>query len=93
MLTIVLAESELELIPNQIIFHPAVSSYAKQRNKKQNAIDYSTDCFYKRCQYKCIGFTTDPDAAALPIDDTTYNLYYVDDFLQKTIIMIQKIFL
>jgi rRNA small subunit pseudouridine methyltransferase Nep1 len=34
MLTIVLAESELELIPSQIIYHPAVSSYAKQRNKK-----------------------------------------------------------
>jgi len=34
MLTIVLAESELELIPNQILSHPAVSSYAKQRNKK-----------------------------------------------------------
>lgn len=34
MLTIILAESELELIPSNIIFHPAVSSYAKQRNKK-----------------------------------------------------------
>jgi len=34
MLTIVLAESELELIPNDILFHPAITSYAKQRNKK-----------------------------------------------------------
>lgn len=34
MLTIILAESELELIPKEIIYHPAISSYAKQRNKK-----------------------------------------------------------
>jgi len=34
MLTIVLAESELELIPNDILSHPAVTSYASQRNKK-----------------------------------------------------------
>ncbi len=38
MLTIILAESELELIPNQIIFHPAVKSYSKQRNKKPNGL-------------------------------------------------------
>jgi len=36
MLTIILAESELELIPSQIWSHPAVISYAKQRNKKPN---------------------------------------------------------
>lgn len=35
MLTIILAESELELIPSQIMTHPAITSYAKQRNKKQ----------------------------------------------------------
>jgi len=34
MLTIILAESELELIPSQILYHPGVNSYAKQRNKK-----------------------------------------------------------
>src|SRR4030042_2871445 len=34
MLTIVLAESKLELIPNDILSHPAIASYAKQRNKK-----------------------------------------------------------
>jgi rRNA small subunit pseudouridine methyltransferase Nep1 len=38
MLTIILAESELELIPNQIISHPAVISYAKHRNKKPKGL-------------------------------------------------------
>lgn len=38
MLTIVLAESELELIPNQILSHPAAISYAKQRNKKPKGL-------------------------------------------------------
>ena len=38
MLTIILAESELELIPSKIISHPAVISYAKQRNKKPKGL-------------------------------------------------------
>jgi len=38
MLTIILAESELELIPSKIWSHPAVISYAKQRNKKPNGL-------------------------------------------------------
>ena len=38
MLTIILAESELELIPSQIMSHPAVISYAKQRNKKPDGL-------------------------------------------------------
>jgi len=38
MLTIILAESELELIPSQITSHPAVTSYAKQRNKKPKGL-------------------------------------------------------
>jgi rRNA small subunit pseudouridine methyltransferase Nep1 len=38
MLTIILAESELELIPSQIMSYPAVTSYAKQRNKKPKGL-------------------------------------------------------
>ena len=38
MLTIILVESELELIPSQILSHPAVISYAKQRNKKPKGL-------------------------------------------------------
>lgn len=34
MLTIILAESELELIPKEIISHPLILSYAKKYNKK-----------------------------------------------------------
>ncbi len=38
MLTIILAESELELIPSKIWSHPSVISYAKQRNKKPKGL-------------------------------------------------------
>lgn len=34
MLTIILAESELEKIPNQILSHPSVISHSKQFNKR-----------------------------------------------------------
>lgn len=38
MLTIVLAESELELIPREIQSHPAVLSYSKKMNKKPSSL-------------------------------------------------------
>lgn len=38
MLTIILAESELELIPSNIVNHPSVISYSKQRNKKPKSL-------------------------------------------------------
>jgi len=38
MLTIILAESELELVPDEIASHPAIISCAKQRNKKPGSI-------------------------------------------------------
>jgi rRNA small subunit pseudouridine methyltransferase Nep1 len=46
MLTIVLAESELELIPNEIISHPAVLSYTKLRNKKARSLILDSNFHY-----------------------------------------------
>ena len=38
MLTIVLAESELEIVPRKIISHPSVINYSKQYNKKRGNV-------------------------------------------------------
>ncbi len=38
MLTIILAESELEIVPEKIISHPSVINYSKQYNKKHGNV-------------------------------------------------------
>ena len=50
MLTIILAESELELIPDEIVMHPTIVSYAKQRNKKPRAIILDSSYHHKAMQ-------------------------------------------
>lgn len=51
MLTIILAESELELIPDEIVMHPTIVSYAKQRNKKPGAIILDS-CYHHKAMHK-----------------------------------------
>ena len=50
MLNIILAESELELIPNEIISNPLITSYSKQHNKKPNNIILDSNFHHRAMQ-------------------------------------------
>lgn len=58
-------------------------------NLKSKAIDYSAECMYKPCLYRCDGITNvDPQQ----LDQTTFNLFYTRDTLPVVIEMIQNHF-
>lgn len=75
-----------------------ISAVDCQVNKSHNIniknINNSTECLYENCQYSCEGFKllTQQEISSLPIDYSTYNLYYIQDFLKKTIEFIKNIF-
>lgn len=57
-------------------------------NYKSNMEDYTRECEYEICDYKCDGITsTDMD-----IDYSTYNLYYTDETFKKIKEKIKSIF-
>ena len=47
------------------------------QNYQQNDLDFSSQCYLKKCSYQCDGI--DPDSIASPtIQEGTYNSYFVD---------------
>ena len=87
--------SELKDINIKIIEYPLLRSAMDcQINKKHNSrrrfTDGSPQCMYQDCKYKCVGIPSNIDS--MPIDTTTYNLYYLEEFFQKTIDFIKELF-
>ena len=51
MLTLVLAESELEMIPQEILRHPAIVSYAQQREKEPARIVLDSNVHHRAMEH------------------------------------------
>ena len=49
------------------------------RNVRLTDKDFSSDCYYQKCQYRCV----DPPYTA--VDYSTYNAYYLDEAIKKLI--------
>jgi len=63
----------------------------KNQNSRANLVDFSPECNYKPCNYICSGFNSQvviPDK----IDNSTYDLYYVEQFKKETIKFIIDLF-
>jgi hypothetical protein len=56
---------------------------------KSKGVDYSTECMYRQCDYECRGIT-DKDPPIL--DESTYNLFYVQNILPELVKDIQSYF-
>lgn len=90
--------SELKDINIKKIEHALmVNAVDCQIHKAQNLIkgsDNTTDCMYQPCHYDCTGFSnvSQKEIHALPIDYSTYNLYYIQTDKKETIQFILNLF-
>jgi superfamily II DNA or RNA helicase len=63
----------------------------KNQNNRSTLINYSPECNYKLCEYKCKGF--DEQGPINPvIDESTFNLFYAQDFEKETIQFIKDLY-
>lgn len=58
----------------------------KKRNERDRFFDYTRECEYEVCEYKCEGI----DLNKVQIDSDTYNIYYNNEELKDTIILLYK---
>lgn len=60
----------------QILKEEAIDcAFTYERNKKDSSFDYSRECEYNNCEYKCNSFIPKNES---DIDFSTYNLYYLN---------------
>ena len=64
----------------------------KIQNSRSRYSDGSPECWYRECNYTCEGFESSADIIPVPLDDSTYNLYYIQSFIPETIRFIQNLF-
>lgn len=66
----------------------------KNRNSYTSSMDGSRECNYKSCSYKCDGVNNDyiDNIDEKELDDSTYNLYYNGEEINKIISLIVDIF-
>jgi len=63
----------------------------KNQNDRSTLTNYSPECNYKLCEYQCVGF--DKEGPLNPvIDESTYNLFYAQDFEKETIEFIKNLY-
>jgi len=63
----------------------------KNQNDRSTLTNYSPECNYKLCKYQCVGF--DQQGPINPvIDESTYNLFYAQDFEKETIEFIKNLY-
>ena len=71
---------------DRLLMESAVDCQINYKRNVQSDIDYSRDCEYNKCEYKCEGiYNLDPE-----LDYSTYDLYYTNT--KNIIDEIQKIF-
>ena len=79
-------DREIKLIERSIKINATDCSLTKNRNLYINGEDNTRDCEYEVCDYKCAS------AAQAQEDDTTYNLHYYEDDINKIKTSIRDIF-
>jgi hypothetical protein len=81
-------DKNIKLIEYSLLKSAVDCEIFKKQNSRDKFENYSSDCFYKQCFYECNGIF-DKNA---PIDISTYNLYYIENYFKETIQSIQKLF-
>jgi hypothetical protein len=68
-------------------------TYDRNRYATKNALDYSRECDYDRCDYKCSGVDIYPYLIPIDkLDQSTYQLYYLSDKRDQMLTIIKKLF-
>jgi superfamily II DNA or RNA helicase len=81
-------DKNIKLVEYSLIRAAVDCEIHKEQNSRARFQDFSPDCYYKKCSYECIGIQN----KNAKVDNSTYDLYYIEEFFKKSIQQISSLF-